>query len=106
MPRRRDPPGDAAATRPEAGASRVVASRRRGPDPRAGRAGFLAKVLQTDEPKYDARWIRKRFREGLAPPPILGSDTEVLAFFRATPGASGYVSSSGDRKGIKVLQEF
>jgi hypothetical protein len=69
-------------------------------------AEFLAKVLQTDGPKYDARWIRKRFREGLTPPPILGSDAEVLAFVRATPGAIGYVSSSGDRQGLKVLQEF
>lgn len=68
---------------------------------------FLAKVLQTDEPKYEARWIRKRFREGLTPPPMLGSDAEVISFVRSTPGAIGYVSSSGgDRPGIKLLEQF
>jgi len=67
---------------------------------------FLAKVLQTDGQKYQARWIRKRFREGLTPPPTLGSDAEVLAFVRATPGAIGYVSSSSDGAGVKVLEKF
>jgi len=67
---------------------------------------FLAKVLQTDEPKFQARWIRKRFREGMTPPQTLGSDAEVLSFVRATPGAVGYVSSTGDATGIKVLEGF
>lgn len=67
---------------------------------------FLAKVLQTDEQKYQARWIRKRFREGLTPPPTKGSDAEVLSFVRSTPGAVGYVSSVGDGTGIKVLEKF
>ena len=67
---------------------------------------FLAKVLQTDEPKYQARWIRKRFREGLTPPPTLASDAEVLSFVRATPGAIGYVSRSGEGAGVKVLEKF
>ena len=67
---------------------------------------FLAKVLQTDETKYQARWIRKRFREGLEPPATLASDAEVLSFVRATPGAIGFVSSSGDGAGVKVLEKF
>ena len=67
---------------------------------------FLSKVLQTDEPKYQARWIRKRFREGLTPPPTLGSDAEVISFVRSTPGAVGYVSTARDEAGIKVLERF
>lgn len=67
---------------------------------------FLAKVLQTDEPKFTARWIRKRFREGLAPPLMLGSDAEVIAFVRATPGAIGYLSTQGAAHGLKVLENF
>lgn len=68
---------------------------------------FLAKVLQTDERKYQARWLRKTFREGLAPPPVKGSDAEVIAFVRSTPGAVGYVSNLGAATGgVKVLESF
>lgn len=69
---------------------------------------FLSKVLQTDDAKYQARWFRKRFREGLSPPPTLGSDAEVVAFVRSTPGAIGYVSSIDDASalGVKVLERY
>jgi hypothetical protein len=73
----------------------------------AVQALFLAAVLQTDEAKYSARWIRKRFREGLTPPPTLGSDAEVVVFVRSTPGAVGYVSTSiNGIGGVKVLEKF
>jgi hypothetical protein len=65
---------------------------------------FLSKVLQSDERKYTARWTRKSFREGLAAPSIKGSDAEVAAFVRATPGALGYVRRSGG--GVQVLETF
>lgn len=65
---------------------------------------FLAKVLQTDAEKYVARWTRKSFREGLVPPVTKGSDAEVIAFVKATPGAIGYVS--GTASGVKVLAGF
>lgn len=65
---------------------------------------FLSKVLQSDVRKYAARWTRKAFRDGLAPPAVKGSDAEVIAFVRSTPGAVGYVSSSAP--GIKVLEKF
>lgn len=73
-------------------------------DNRALHTEFLAKVLQTDERKYAARWTRKSFREGLAAPTLKGSDAEVIAFVRSTPGALGYVSSSVG--GVKVLERF
>ncbi len=65
---------------------------------------FLSKVLQSDVRKYAARWTRKSFRDGLAPPAVKGSDAEVIAFVRSTPGAVGYVSISAP--GIKVLEKF
>lgn len=65
---------------------------------------FLAKVLQTDEPKYHALWLRKAFREGLTPPPLKGSDAEVISFVRSTPGAVGYIS--GTTTELKVLERF
>jgi hypothetical protein len=65
---------------------------------------FLSKVLQSDVRKYAARWTRKSFRDGLAPPAVKGSDAEVIAFVRSTPGAVGYVSTS--TPGVKVLEKF
>jgi hypothetical protein len=68
---------------------------------------FLAQILQTDESKYEARWIRKRFREGLTPPATKGSDAEVISFVRSTPGAVGYISNGATGlPGIKILEEF
>jgi hypothetical protein len=65
---------------------------------------FLARVLQTDEEKYRARWTRKSFREGLVQPATKGSDAEVLAFVRSTPGAVGYIN--GTASDVKVLADF
>jgi ABC-type phosphate transport system substrate-binding protein len=73
-------------------------------DNRAAQADFLAKILQTDIQKYTARWTKKTFREGLTAPTLRGSDDEVIAFVRSTPGAVGYVSRP--TVGIKVLQRF
>ncbi len=66
---------------------------------------FLSKILQTDARKYAARWTRKTFREGIAAPAIKGSDAEVIAFVRSTPGAIGYVSAA-PTTAIKVLEKF
>jgi len=65
---------------------------------------FLAKILQTDARTYAARWTKKSFREGLVAPDVKGSDAEVTAFVRATPGAVGYIS--GTATGVKVLLKF
>jgi ABC-type phosphate transport system substrate-binding protein len=67
-------------------------------------ADFLTKVLQSDAAKHTARWTKKGFREGLTAPASKGSDAEVIAFVKATPGAVGYVSSGG--AGVKVLHKY
>ena len=73
-------------------------------DNRTLQAEFLAKVLQSDERTYAARWTRKSFREGLAAPAVRGNDAEVIEFVRATRGAIGYVATSVE--GVKVLEKF
>jgi ABC-type phosphate transport system substrate-binding protein len=66
---------------------------------------FLSSVLQTDARKYAARWTKKTFREGLAAPAVKGSDAEVNAFVKSTPGAIGYVSGA-PAVGVRVLEKF
>lgn len=73
-------------------------------DNAAAQADFSAKLLQSDVTKYTARWIKKAFREGLTAPMVKGSDAEVIAFVKATPGALGYVG--GAAGGAKVLQKY
>ena len=73
-------------------------------DNAAEQADFLAKVLKTEPTKYAARWTKKAFREGSTAPAVKGSDAEVLAFVKATPGAIGYVS--GSSSGAKVLLKY
>ena len=70
----------------------------------AQQADFLVKVLQMDPTRYTARWIKKAFREGLRAPMAKGSDAEVAAFVRATPGAVGYVSTAS--VGVQTLQKY
>jgi len=73
-------------------------------DNAAQQSDFTAKVLQTDVAKYTARWTKKAFREGLTAPAVKGSDAEVTAFVKATPGAVGYVT--GPSSGVKVLMKY
>ena len=70
----------------------------------AQQADFLVKVLQMDPTRYTARWTKKAFREGLRAPMAKGSDAEVAAFVRATPGAVGYVSTAS--VGVQSLQKY
>ena len=73
-------------------------------DNRAQQADFLVKVLQMEPTRYTARWAKKAFREGLSAPMAKGSDAEVAAFVRATPGAVGYVSTAS--VGVQTLQKY
>ena len=63
-------------------------------DNAAAQAEFLAKVLNMDATRYNALWVKKGFRDGLAAPAVKGTDLEVVAGVRATPGAIGYVTSA------------
>jgi ABC-type phosphate transport system substrate-binding protein len=61
-------------------------------DNAAAQGDFAAKVLQVEVAKYTALWTKKAFREGLTAPAVKGSDAEVGAFVKSTPGAVGYVN--------------
>lgn len=65
---------------------------------------FLEKVLNMDVGKYGNIWTKKGFRDGLNPPPVKSSDSEVISAVKSRPGAVGYVSSEPD--GVKVIKKY
>lgn len=66
-------------------------------------AVFLSDVLKIDTNKYHHIWARKAFQDGVAPPPVKGTDAEVLEFVKRTPGAVGYVSADPGKGGVNVV---
>ena len=70
----------------------------------SAQADFLAKVIKVDAAKYASVWAKKGFREGINPPQVKGSDAEVIAAVKSTPGAIGYVSKAP--ADVKVIQKY
>ena len=64
---------------------------------------FLARVVRIEGAKYASLWTKKSFREGILAPPLKGSDAEVLAFVRRTPGAVGYGGAAA--AGVAVVTQ-
>lgn len=60
----------------------------------AVQGAFLYAVVRMDPDRYADLWIKKSFREGVMPPPVMLGDAEVLDFVRRTPGAIGYVGTN------------
>lgn len=73
-------------------------------DNSAAQAEFLSKVFTMDAGKYSTLWAKKGFREGLNPPAVRGSDAEIVAAVRSTPGGLGYVTA--EPSGVKVLKKY
>jgi ABC-type phosphate transport system substrate-binding protein len=73
-------------------------------DNASAQAEFLAKVVKVDAAKYGTIWAKKGFRDGLNPPPVRGSDSEVVNAVKNTPGAIGYVSSAP--AGVTVVLKY
>lgn len=65
---------------------------------------FLGKVLKMDSGKYNGKWAKKSFRDGLNPPPVKSGDAEVIEYVKRTPGAVGYVGSSPG--GVSIVQKY
>ena len=65
---------------------------------------FVGKVLNMDSVKYNGKWAKKAFREGLNPPPVKSGDAEVGEYVKRNPGAIGYVSSVP--AGVTVIRRF
>jgi ABC-type phosphate transport system substrate-binding protein len=67
------------------------------------REAFSQAVHQKSAAAVDAFWQKRIFSGRGLPPVTQGSDAQVLAFVKATPGAVGYVSSGTPTEGVKVL---
>jgi PBP superfamily domain len=67
------------------------------------RRAFSSAVLKRSAPAVRGYWLQRIFSGRDVPPPELDSDTAVLRYVAATPGAIGYVSSGADRALVKVL---
>lgn len=65
---------------------------------------FLSKVLKLDSGKYNNKWAKKSFRDGLNPPAVKSGDAEVIEYVKRTPGAVGYVGTSP--AGVTVIQKY
>ena len=66
---------------------------------------FLAKVLKMDAAKYANTWTKKSFRDGATPPPVKGSDAEVLEYVKRTAGACSYIGAAPPA-GVLTIASF
>jgi ABC-type phosphate transport system substrate-binding protein len=82
-----------------AGSQRIVPL-----DNASAQAEFVQKVYGMDVGKYQTIWAKKGFRDGLNAPAVKGSDLEVIAAVRATPGGVGYVTTPAS--GVTVIQKY
>ena len=57
------------------------------------RKEFLAAVIGKDAPAMNAYWQSQLFVGRTTPPPVKGSDADVIAFVAAAKGGIGYVSA-------------
>lgn len=73
-------------------------------DNAATQAAFLAQVMKLDAAKYATAWTKKSFRDGVNPPAVKSSDSEVADFVRRTPGAVGYVAAAPAGGGFNTVK--
>lgn len=66
---------------------------------------FIERVLGSSMDRYKAYWIKKFFQEGVMPPAVKGTPSEVLTVISQTKGAVGYIWTDDVKKdsGVKVL---
>jgi ABC-type phosphate transport system substrate-binding protein len=67
------------------------------------RVAFTRDVHKKDVDAVAAYWATLVYSGREMPPPVKGSDEEVLDFVRHTPGAVGYVSAEAPTDGVKVI---
>ena len=73
-------------------------------DNAAVQEAFLAKVMHMPASVYGTSWTKKAFREGLTPPQLQSTDSEVVEFVKRNEGAVGYVTTAPSN--VKVLQKL
>lgn len=67
------------------------------------RRAFSEQVLDRTLAAVDSYWNSQVFAGKGAPPPTAKTEQEVISYVRTTPGAVGYVSSSADTSGVRVI---
>lgn len=70
----------------------------------AVRAEFSEDVLNRSVSAVRNYWRQSIFSGRDVPPPELDSDSDVVAYVVRTPGAIGYVSTSAELKGARLVQ--
>lgn len=75
------------------------------PEKSMTRAYFLSDVMGGKSALALKAFWQKRVFSGRDTPPVeKGSDEEVVAFVKASPGAIGYVAATAQVAGVKVLE--
>jgi hypothetical protein len=69
----------------------------------AARAGFSAEVLRRSIDAVKAYWQRRVFAGQAVPPPEFARDAEVVSYVLQHPSAVGYISSTADLQGARVV---
>jgi ABC-type phosphate transport system substrate-binding protein len=67
-------------------------------------AAFCEKVHGKSLSAIKSFWQKKIFSGKGVPPKKVASDEEVINFVKANPGAIGYVSTSANSAGVKVIK--
>ena len=67
---------------------------------------FVKKALAMNPQRYNTLWVKKGFRDGLDPPVLKATDSEVVEFVKRMQGAVGYVSSAPLDNRIVVIGKF
>jgi len=67
------------------------------------RARFTEFVHEKKMSAITNYWQKQIFTGRGVPPPIRGTDQEVIEFVRSTPGAIGYVSAAAPTAGVKTV---
>jgi len=65
---------------------------------------FIERVLGVSPAQFESIWSKRSFQDGLNPPKLLMSDTAVINFVKAKPGAIGYVSRPP--VGVTVIETY
>lgn len=69
----------------------------------ATRAAFSKAVHGRAVSAIESYWQQQIFSGKEVPPATKGSDDEVVAYVKATPGGIGYVSAGASTAGVKVI---
>ncbi|MEP6998954.1 MAG: hypothetical protein ABI969_00650 [bacterium] len=67
------------------------------------RIAFDKAVLGKSVAAVETFWQQQIFSGKDVPPPSKGSDDDVIAYVKATPGGIGYVSASASVAGVKIV---